>query len=317
MTLYERSIYEVNTTASMNGHDPGSGPGLFEHVSASGDGHVHRHVTNVRRLAGTERKPGTVLLVVASGLLLLLAAAQGYVSWRAQFMFVNKAKQAPLAAGLEALGLDVAAVIFALLGLAHARMGKPAPVERALNAACAIGSMMMNLLAANLGSPRSVAVFVLPPLLYVACSDRLIAVAGSLAGVREAGTWRAIAGAAPYVLRLVLAPPSTALGLRRWVLAATPLPAADTPPLGETACVSSNQALESRESRAGFAVGTLVAGDADRQHSVEGAAQTAAAFAAELAAGKVPSIRRIRDHLGCGQARAAEVQQVLRAEVTS
>ena len=215
------------TTASMNGHDPGPGPGLFEHVTPSGDGTgQHRHVTNVRRFAGAERKPGTVLLVVASGLLLLLATAQGYVSWRAQFMFVNKAKDAPLAAGLEALGLDVAAVIFALLGLAHARMGKPARVERALNAACAIGSMTMNLLAANLGSPRSVAVYVLPPLLYVACSDRLIAVAGSLGGVREAGTWRAFAAAAPYVLRLVLAPPSTALGLRRWVLAATPLPAA-------------------------------------------------------------------------------------------
>ena len=45
------------------------------------------------------------------------------MSWRAQFMFVDKAKHAPLASGLEALGLDMAAVIFALLGLAHARMG--------------------------------------------------------------------------------------------------------------------------------------------------------------------------------------------------
>jgi hypothetical protein len=310
MTLYERSIYEVNTTASMNGHDPGSGPGLFEHVSASGDGHVHRYVTNVRRLAGTERKPGTVLLVVASGLLLLLAAAQGYVSWRAQFMFVNKAKHAPLAAGLEALGLDVAAVIFALLGLAHARMGKPARVERILNVSCAFGSMVMNLLAANLGSPRSVAVYVLPPLLYAACSDRLIAVAGSLGGVREAGTWRAVAGAAPYVLRLVLAPPSTALGLRRWVLAATPLPAAP-------AAQEETREIMPAIMPVSPAAGTLVAGDTARPHSIDGAAQAAVFFAAELAAGKVPSIRRIRDHLGCGQARAAAVQEALRAEVTS
>ena len=45
-------------------------------------------------------------------------------------------------------------------------------------------------------------------------------------------------------------------------------------------------------------------------------ASVARAVAAELAAGKVPSIRRIRDQLGCGQARAAAVQQALHAEVT-
>ena len=298
------------TTASMNGHDPGPGPGLFEHVVASGDNDGRRYVTNVRRLAGTSRKPGTVLLVVASGLLLLLAAAQGYVSWRAQFMFVNKAKNAPLAAGLEALGLDVAAVIFALLGLAHARMGRAARVERILNVACAFGSMVMNLLAANLGSPRSVAVYVLPPVLYAACSDRLIAVAGSAAGVRDTGMWRTVGAAAPYVLRLVLAPPSTALGLRRWVLAVTPLPAAEMPPGREAAC----QVLESR---AAVVAGPLIAGSTVRADGNEGAAQAAAVFAAELAAGKVPGIRRIRDQLGCGQARAAAVQEALRAEVTS
>ena len=115
-------------------HNPGPGPGLFEHVTPSGDGTgQYRHVTNIRR-SPVERKPGTVLLVVASGLLLLLAAAQGYVSWRAQFAFVATAEDAPLAAGVEALGLDVAAVIFALLGLAHARMGKSARVERTLDA---------------------------------------------------------------------------------------------------------------------------------------------------------------------------------------
>ena len=70
---------------------------------------------------------------------------------------------------LEALGLDTGAVIFALLGLAHARMGRPARIERALNIACALGSMTMNLLSADLGSPRSVAVYVLPAVLYAAC----------------------------------------------------------------------------------------------------------------------------------------------------
>ena len=56
---------------------------------------------------------------------------------------------------------------------AHARMGRPARIERTLNLACAFGSMTMNLLGADLASPRSVAVYVLPALLYAACSDRL------------------------------------------------------------------------------------------------------------------------------------------------
>src|SRR6266542_154599 len=56
------------------------------------------------------RKPGTVLLVEA--------AAQGYVSWFAQYGFIRAAKHASLASGLEALGLDTGAVIFALLALA-------------------------------------------------------------------------------------------------------------------------------------------------------------------------------------------------------
>ena len=202
---------------------------LYERtVQAPGGTPGRPYLTNIP-VAGGERRPGTVLLVVASGLLFLLAAGQGYVSWRAQFMFVNKAKNAPVAAGLEALGLDAAAVIFALLGLAHARMGRPARVERILNVACALGSMVMNVLAADLGSPRSVAVYVLPPVLYAACSDRLIAVAGSAAGVRETSLWRVAGAAAPYLLRLVLAPPSTARGLRRWVLNSTPVPGG-TPP---------------------------------------------------------------------------------------
>ena len=281
-------------------------------------------------VAGGERRPGTVLLVVASGLLFLLAAGLGYVSWRAQFMFVNKAKNAPLAAGLEALGLDAAAVIFALLGLAHARMGRPARVERVLNVACALGSMVMNVLAADLGSPRSVAVYVLPPVLYAACSDRLIAVAGSAAGVRETSLWRVAGAAAPYLLRLVLAPPSTARGLRRWVLAATPLPGGtpSSPRAGLTGPREGTAALAvvagpaarapassgGRGSRRPARVDQRVDGPAGQP---AGRGEAARAFAAELAAGKVPGIRRIREQLGCGQARAVQVQKQLRAEVTS
>jgi hypothetical protein len=176
-----------------------------------------------------KRPPGTVLLCCAALLLLALAVAQGYVSWRAQYNFVFAAKREHLPSVLEALGLDTGAVIFALLGLAHARMGRPARIERTLNLACAFGSMTMNLLGADLGSPRSVAVYVLPAVLYAACSDRLIATAGHAAGVQETSLWRYLGVALLYGLRAVLAFPSTAKGLRQRLLQATPLPTAAGP----------------------------------------------------------------------------------------
>jgi hypothetical protein len=171
-------------------------------------------------------KPGDLLLWSAAILLLALAAAQGYVSWRAQFGFIDAAKHDRTASALEALGLDTGAVIFALLGLAHARMGRPARIERTLNIACALGSAAMNVLAADLGSPRSVAVYVLPAVLYAACSNRLIATSGHAAGVHEASLWRWLGAVALYGLRALVAFPSTAMGLRRKLLAATPLPEA-------------------------------------------------------------------------------------------
>jgi hypothetical protein len=172
-------------------------------------------------------RPGSVLLAAASVLLLLLAAAQGYVSWRAQYGFVLSVKHAALPSGLEALGLDAGAVVFALIALARARLGHSAVIERVLNLACAAGSLTMNLLAADLGSPRAIAVYVMPSLLYIAGSDRLIAVARHQAlGADEASgsSWRFAGAVALYALRLVLAPLETPRGLRLWVLDSTPLP---------------------------------------------------------------------------------------------
>jgi hypothetical protein len=172
-----------------------------------------------------QRQPGTVLLRCAALLLIGLAAAQAYVSWRAQFAFIDAAKHAQLPSALEALGLDTGAVIFALLGLAHAQMGRPARIERVLNIACALGSMTMNLLSADLGSPRSVVVYVLPALLYAACSDRLIATAAHAAGVPQGSLWRFCGVTLLYGLRALVALPSTVVGLRLRLLEATPLPA--------------------------------------------------------------------------------------------
>lgn len=180
---------------------------------------------------------GLGLLTAASCLLLLLAAAQGYVSFRAQYAFVDHAKHARLPSMLEALGLDTGAVIFALLALSLARRGSRAAVERMLNLACAVGSLTMNLLAANLTSPRSVTVWVLPSALYALASDRLIAVVrrwvqaeSPAAGVAQEGSaWRAAGGLALWLLRLVLDAPGTAAGFRRWVLAAAPVAPVSAP----------------------------------------------------------------------------------------
>ena len=174
---------------------------------------------------------GGWLLALASGLLLLLAAAQGYVSFRAQYTFVDHAKRAHVASILEALGLDAGEVIFALLGLALACRGRRATAERVLNVACALGSLTMNLLAADLTSPRSVTVWVLPSALYALTSDRLIAVvrrwvltSGAGGQIEEQGSaWRALSGLVLWVLRLIFDAPGTVAGFRHWVLVVAPV----------------------------------------------------------------------------------------------
>jgi hypothetical protein len=177
------------------------------------------------------RRRGTALLGAASCLLLVLAAAQGYVSFRAQYTFVDNAKHARLPSVLEALGLDTGAVIFALLALSLARLGRRATVERFLNVACALGSLFMNLLAADLTSPRSITVWVLPSVLYALASDRLIAVvrrwvlSGDNGGAvaQEGSAWRSFSGLGLWGLRLVFDVAGTLAGFRRWILAVAPV----------------------------------------------------------------------------------------------
>lgn len=99
----------------------------------------------------------------------------GYVSYAAQAAFVEDVKGPGLDVHLEALGLDVASVVFALLGLVSARLGKRALTERALNVACVAASVGMNALAAPPGSASAMVAYVMPAVLYAATSDRLIA----------------------------------------------------------------------------------------------------------------------------------------------
>src|SRR6266571_5011751 len=126
------------------------GPGLFEVINATG----RRAVTNVRRLTGAERTPGSALVSAAT---VLLAAGLFVVTLNAQYKYVFAAKHQAVPAMIEAAALDLGMVIFALLALGLAMAGQSARIERALIVACALGSAGQNYAAADVTSPRSTA----------------------------------------------------------------------------------------------------------------------------------------------------------------
>ncbi len=219
------------------------GPGLFEVCRATGE----RMITNVRRIAGAERAPGSVLVSAATVLLGLLAAGLFVVSLTAQYRYVFAVKHQSVPSAIEAIGLDAGMTIFSLLALGLAMAGQSARIERALIVVCAVASAGQNYAAADVTSPRSVAAYVMPPLFLALVVDRVVAVVRRhMLGDAERSVWaavgRGLAAAAKglglvllYLLRLVLAPPSTSAGLRRLVLNAAPVPAVVTPSLSEDA----------------------------------------------------------------------------------
>ena len=166
------------------------------------------------------------MLVSAAAVLLgLLAVGLFVVSLAAQYRYVFDAKHQALPSVIEAVGLDVGMTIFSLLALGLARAGQSARVERALVIACALGSAAMNYAAANDGSPRSVAAYVMPPVFLAVVVDRVVAVVRRhVLGDSDRSAWTGFGRVALYALRFVLAMPSTAKGLRRQVLILTPLP---------------------------------------------------------------------------------------------
>jgi hypothetical protein len=88
----------------------------------------------------------------------------------------------------------------------------------------------MNFAAANDTSVKSVLAYVMPPVFLAVVADRVVSVVRRHAlGEDEHSPWLAAGTAVLYTLRLVLALPSTAAGLRRWLLLKTPLPAATAP----------------------------------------------------------------------------------------
>ena len=210
------------------------GPGLFEVVRSNGEAAI----TNIRRLAGTERAPGSALVTSAAILLGLLAAALFVVTLNAQYKYVFAAKQQQIPSMIEAASLDLGLVIFTLLALGLAMAGQSARIERALIVVCAVGSAGQNYAAADVTSPRSVAAYVVPSLFLALVVDRVVAVVRRhVLGDDERSVWATISHAAAavakafglvllYVLRFVLAPLSTGAGLRQLILDAAPVPAA-------------------------------------------------------------------------------------------
>lgn len=178
---------------------------------------------------------GRWLIGGACVLLAGLALAMGVTSFHAQFAYIFATKRQWAPAVLEALGLDAGAVIFSLLGIALARLGRRAAVERGLVVVCALGSCGMNVLNANLGSPRSVAVYAMPPVLFALTSDRLIAVIRRAALSRTAdaagqqSAWRLAGRSLLYGMRFAVDRRGTVRGLRQAILAATPLPEISAP----------------------------------------------------------------------------------------
>lgn len=193
---------------------------------ADGDGVRHLHLS-LRRPKGNGNATGRseIWLRIATVLLGLLAVGMLVVSLAAQYRYLMAERHQAVPAAIEALGLDVAMTVFSLLALALAWRGLSARIERALVVVCALGSAGMNLAAANGGSPRSIAAFVMPPLLLAITVDRVVAVVRRhVLGDTESSAWAGAGRVALYGLRFVLALPSTASGLRRQVLIMTPLP---------------------------------------------------------------------------------------------
>jgi hypothetical protein len=163
----------------------------------------------------------------------VLAGASAVVSYAAQYRMVLAAKGVMSVAAIEAGIPDVAALIFATLGIALALHGRRAIRARVLNVGAVGTSVAMNVLAAGHGW-RDLAVWAMPPVAYALASDTAIGVVRAWTIARQKALREALDDAEPtplaivggfllWGLRLVLAPASTLSGFRRWVLDECPV----------------------------------------------------------------------------------------------
>jgi hypothetical protein len=288
-------------------------------------------------LAEAARRPGARLIWTAAAGLAVLAAATFYVSFRAQYTFMFAVKHQGLPALIEALIADVAMVVCSLLALGMACAGQPAKVARLLVVVFAGLSAGMNYLAADVSSFRSVAVYVMPPAVFAVCTDQVVSVVRRHGlGIAEDSSWSVLGRVVPaaarlagavllYWLRFALAPAETAKGLRRMVLAAAPLPEVtrqDRPAtssgvlsgsgakaLPETAPeVTSRPALEAVPDVQDRSPAT-----SGKQPGPATPERVAEFYAADLAAGRVPSKRQIKREWPVGFDAASELHEQLAA----
>jgi len=205
--------------------------------AATPDGAATTRIGAMKTVAAAPRQRGPDeagwWLRGAAAVLALLAGAAAAVSWQAQYVMVLSVKHAQAVAAVEAGIPDAGALIFAALGVALALHGKRALRPRALNAACIAISLAMNALAAGHGW-RDLAIWIMPAAIYALASDTLIGVvrAQAVARQRADGTGlgddapdllAALGGAALWLLRLLLAGPSTLRGFRAWVIEECPI----------------------------------------------------------------------------------------------
>jgi hypothetical protein len=197
-------------------------------------------MTDVRRISDDR---GSAFVNAATAALAVEAIGLLYVSFAAQYAYVLREKPGQRAASvIEALMLDTGMVILSVLALGLAKKGLSSRAERTLIMVCAGLSAAMNYAASDTASWRSVAVYVIAPVFLAIITDRVIAaIRRHVKGPAEGSAWatlgraltaaaRVAAAALLYLLRFVLAPASTAAGMRRWLLAATPLPEAGPRP---------------------------------------------------------------------------------------
>jgi hypothetical protein len=219
--------------AVVNGEGRPAEPSLA--VVPDGIPSLLAHAARTAAVGPGRRGPGEAgwWLRGAAVVLGLLAGASAAVSWQAQYVMVLGVKHAQVVAAVEAGIPDAGALIFAALGVALALHGRRAVRPRVLNAGCIAVSLAMNALAAGHGW-RDQAIWVMPAAVYALASDTLIGVvrAQAVARLRADGAGLgddapdllgALGGVGLWLLRLVLAGPSTLRGFRAWVIEECPV----------------------------------------------------------------------------------------------
>ena len=157
----------------------------------------------MRRRAGTGRAPGSVLIAVAAWLLALIGGGALFVSFSAQYAYIVTVRRQDAASVIEALLLDLLMIVFTLLALGLSRAGKSARAERALILACAAASAYMNVSAADVASPRSVAAYAVAPVALAVVVDRVVAVIRRhVLADREPSAWITLGRAAAAAARI-------------------------------------------------------------------------------------------------------------------